>query len=127
MILVDSSVWIHLFRSPALSQTAAVGDRVGGEAATCGIILQEILQGLQPARYLDWARRSLRRHYYLDAPQSVYFKAAEYVRRCRAGGLQLTTVDALIAAIAASHGASLWTLDEGLLRAARLLSIRLHS
>ena len=127
MVLIDSSVWIDLFRRRQPKQALAIREAIEGDAATCGIVVQEVLQGIQPVRYLDWARKSLMRHYYLDAPQSVYFKAAEYVRRCRAGGLQLTTVDALIAAIAASHGASLWTLDEGLLRAARLLSIRLHS
>ncbi len=101
-------------------------DVVEVQAATCGIILEEVLQGIHPAEHVGEACRSLLKHTYLDTPQAVYLKAAEYIRHCRRKGLGLSTVDALIAAVAAQHEAELWTLDKDLIRAGSFLSVELY-
>ncbi len=126
MTLVDSSVWIHLFRFPVPTEAVRM-DRVIDDAATCGVVIQEVLQGIQPERYVAKIRRSLLRHYYLEATQATHLKAAEYGRKCRARGFHLSTVDALIAAVAAQYDAPLWTLDGDFRRVAHLLPIRLYS
>ena len=127
MILVDSSVWIGLFRSPAFKLATAIGHMVEEEAATCGIVLQEVLQGIRPVDYVDRVCHSLLRHHYLEMPQVVYLRAAEYTRRCRSHGVELSTVDALVAAIAVHYDVPLWTLDQDFVRAAQHLPIRLYS
>lgn len=127
MVLIDSSVWVGLFRRHSPARLLALERAIDDDAATCGIVLQEVLQGIQPVRYARVVRDSLLRHHYLEASQAVHLKAAGYVRACRARGLAFSTVDALIAAIAAHHSAVLWTLDKDFMRAARLLPLRLRS
>lgn len=126
MILVDSSVWIELIRHPSSDLAGAMGRVVEEEAATCGIVLQEVLQGIRPVDYVDAVRQSLLRHHYLESPQVVFLKAADYTLRCRTEGLKLSTVDALIAAICAHYEARLWTRDKDFFIAARFLPIRLY-
>lgn len=126
MILIDSSVWISVFRSPKSEVALAVERIAGDDAATCGIVMQEVLQGVRPPHYVEAVRQSLSRHYYLETPPEVYVKAADYMRRCRSHGISLPTVDALIGAIASHHGARLWSLDDDFVRAARVLPIRLY-
>ena len=125
MILVDSSVWIRMFRSSGGAEIVRM-DRVIDDAATCGVILQEVLQGIQPEHYVAGVRRSLLRHYYLETTQTTYLAAAEYGRKCRARGFCLATADALIAAVAIERRAALWTLDKDFVRAAGFLPLRLH-
>ncbi len=101
-------------------------ERVLEDAATCGIIIQEVLQGVQPSHYISEVRRSLLSHFYLETPLAVYEKAADYARRCREKGISLTTVDAFIAAVSTHHKAFLWTADKDFMRAARIIPIRLY-
>ena len=126
MILVDSSVWIAIFRTPSCIEAQVMRDVIEIQAATCGVILQEVIQGIHSAHYRREVQRSLMRHHYLDAPQRVYLKAAGFTRRCRQKGIGLSTVDALIAAVSACHRARLWTLDGDLIRASRVLPVALY-
>ena len=115
-----------MFRSSMKTEADRM-DRVIDDAATCGVILQEVLQGVRLDRHAAEIRRSLLRHYYLETTQATYLTAAEYGRRCRARGFCLTTVDALIAAVAVQCNAALWTLDKDFVHAAPLLpSLRLY-
>ena len=127
MILVDSSVWIDFFSSAP----GRAGDelrRMIAEAepfALTGVVVTEILQGLtrnasQIEHYLEqW--ETLEQHGF-----STYREAAAIFRQGRAKGISLTTIDALIAAIALDHAASVFTLDKDFTRIARLTRLPLH-
>ena len=94
--------------------------------ALAGVVVTEILQGL---------RREVRRiEHFLSLwdmlePRgfSTYREASAISRLARSKGITLTTVDALIAAIALEHHATLFSLDKDFSRIARLTSLRLHS
>ena len=127
MILVDSSVRIDFFSS----SPGRAGDelrRMIGEAepfALTGVGVAEILQGL--------TRDASRIEHYLSqwemlepAGFPTYREAAAIFRMARAKGVSLTTIDALIAAIALEHGATVFTLDKDFSRIARLTGLTLH-
>src|SRR5713101_4699228 len=127
MILVDSSVWIDFFSSAP--------ERAGGELrgmisdaepfALTGVIVAEILQGL--------TRDVSRIEHYLSQWEMLeprgfrtYREAAAIFRLGRSKGLSLATFDALIAAIALEHRASVFTLDKDFSRIARLTGLPLY-
>ena len=128
MILVDSSVWID-FLSPSPGPAGAELRRMIADAepfALTGIVVAEVLQGLtrdvsQIERYLSqWDMLEPRGY-------STYREAAAMFRLARSKGIALTTVDALIAAIALDHRASVFTLDKDFTRIARMSHLHLYS
>ena len=128
MILVDSSVWID-FLGSAPSAAGTELRRMIADAepfALTGIVVTEVLQGL---------RRDVSRiEHYLsqwDMLEPVGYKtyrvAAGIFRNARAKGVAVTTVDALIAAIALEHGATLFTLDQDFTRTAVIVRLPVYS
>jgi len=112
VILVDTSVWVDFLNS---AQSAA-GDelerliRVGAPLAVTGLIVAEVLQGLR--REISPVTGILGRWRVLE-PRGLatYEAAAAIFREARRRGITLTTVDAVIAALALDYGAALFTLD----------------
>ncbi len=128
MILVDSSVWIDFFSSAP----GRAGDelrRMISDAepfALTGLVVAEILQG-------GLTRDASRIEHYLSQWEMLeprgfrtYRDAAAIFRLGRTKGVSLTTIDALIAAIALEHRASVFTLDKDFSRIARLTELPLH-
>jgi predicted nucleic acid-binding protein len=127
MILVDSSVWIDFF-SASPGRAGAELRRMIGDAdpfALAGVVVAEILQGL--TREVSRIENYLSQWEMLE-PQGfeTYREAAAIFRLGRSRGVSLTTIDALIAAIAMDHRASVFTLDKDFFRIARLTSLPLH-
>lgn len=128
MILVDSSVWID-FLSSSPGRAGAELRRMIAEAepfALTGVIVAEVLQGL--TRNVSQVEHYLSMWEMLE-PQgfSTYRQAAAIFRLARAKGITLTTIDALIAAIALEHGAGVFTLDKDFARIARVTRLPLYS
>ena len=127
MILVDSSVWIDFF-GPAPGRAGNELRRMISDAepfVLTGVVVAEILQGL--------TRDVSRLEHYLSQWEMIeprgfrtYREAAAIFRQGRAKGVSLTTIDALIAAIAMEHHASVFTLDKDFSRIARLTGLPLH-
>ena len=127
MILVDSSVWIDYF-SAAPGRTGAELRRMIADAepfALTGLVVMEILQGLR--RDVGRIERYLSQWEMLEPSGFATFReAAAVFRTARGKGLTLTTVDALIAAIALEHSASVFTLDKDFNRIAPILGLALY-
>ncbi len=126
-MLVDSSVWIDFFNSAP----GRAGDelremiRDAEPFALTGVVVTEILQGL--------TRDARRIEQYLSQWEMLqprgfrtYREAAAIFRLARSKGVSLTTIDALIAAIALEHRVSVFTLDRDFSRIARLTGLPLH-
>ena len=124
---MDSSVWID-FLSSSPSPAGAELRRMVAEAepfALAGVVVTEVLQGLR--------REVSRIEHYLSQwdllePSGfrTYREAAVIFRSARARGVTFTTVDALIAAIALEHRATLFTLDRDFTRIAGIISLPLY-
>jgi len=104
VVLVDTSVWIEVFRRGsafALESTVDFDDVV-----TCFPVIQEVLQGFDDERAFRVARASMLALPVLEDPMTVgvYEHAAELYRRGRRSGLTVrSSVDCLIAACALRH------------------------
>jgi predicted nucleic acid-binding protein len=128
LILVDSSVWID-FVSSSPSAAGTELRRMIADAepfALAGVVVTEVLQGLR--------RDATRIEYYLSQWDMLepsgfrtYREAALIFRSARTKGVTVTTVDALIAAIAREHDATLFTLDKDFKRIAGIVRLPLYT
>jgi len=127
LILVDSSVWIDFF-SPSPGAAGAELRRMtafGEPFALTGIVAAEVLQGL--TRDVARIEGYLSRWPFLEPTGiSTYRESAAIFRLARSRGFSLSTIDALIAAIALEHNASLFTLDADFSRIAGLTGLTVH-
>jgi predicted nucleic acid-binding protein len=124
LILVDSSVWID-FLSSSPSGAGVELRRMIAEAepfALTGVVVTQVLQGLK--------RDVSRIEHYLSQWEMLepmglrtYREAAVIFRSARSKGIAVTTVDALIAAIALEHRATLFTLDRDFTRIGSLIHL----
>lgn len=113
-VLVDTSVWIDFLNghpSPEAAELRRLLDEQN--VVTCGLIVAEIFQGLRRDRSLEPLESRLRELDVLE-PQGLdtYFVAAALYRALRARGVTIrSTIDCLIAVLAAQHRCYLLTRD----------------
>jgi predicted nucleic acid-binding protein len=129
-VLVDTSVWsLALRRTPPSSapEVALLERCLGREEVivTTGLVLQELLQGFEgPSQ----ARRILERFSILPllVPElEDHVQAAALRNRCRRRGLQVGTIDALLAQLAIRHRLELLTADRDFERMSHLCPLSL--
>ncbi len=129
-LFVDTSVWSLAYRrdSPSTSPevTALRAALVAGaEVFTCGMVLLELLRGFVPASAQRRIVRDLGSVELLEPARGDYIAAAELANQCRRAGVQITSVDALIAHLAIHHGLTLLSTDRDFEHAARVVPLRL--
>ena len=106
MFLVDTSLWIEVFRRPSRLELGSVVDL--DEVVTCLPVIQEVLQGFLEEHAFRIAREAMFAFPILEAPLSreVFEEAAQLYRSARRSGVTVRSgVDCLIAACAIRHGA----------------------
>jgi len=105
VILVDTSVWIEVFRRPSRLTLTTVADLE--EIVTCLPVIQEVLQGFRDERAFRLAREALFAFPIVESPvrSEVFEDAVHLYRAARRAGLTIRSgVDCLIAACALRHG-----------------------
>jgi predicted nucleic acid-binding protein len=122
-LLVDTSVWSLALRREEVSTGPEVGAlrralESGELVVTTGLVLQELLQGFAGPR----ARREIIERFAalpLIAPdRQDHIDAAELRNGCRRAGVQIGTIDALLAQLCVRHRLTLLTTDNDFVRAA---------
>jgi predicted nucleic acid-binding protein len=128
-LFVDTSVWSLALRRdrpedrPEVERLArALEDGEG--VFTTGLVLQELLQGFSgpPARELIPERFAALPLLVPDRQDHV--RAAELRNACRREGLQVGTIDALLAELCIRHRLVMLTTDADFARVASLHSLR---
>jgi predicted nucleic acid-binding protein len=128
-LFVDTSVWSLAFRRDQVSgapEVRVLRDALeGGETiVVTGLVLQELLQGFSGPK----ARKDIIDRFAalpLLAPERLdHIGAAELRNRCRRAGLQIGTIDAVIAQLCIRHGMMLLTTDNDFVLAARHCPLR---
>jgi predicted nucleic acid-binding protein len=124
-LLVDTSVWSLALRRdapPALPEVGALRTALesGELVVTTGLILQEILQGFAGPRALDAILDRFNALPFLIPERRDHVEAAGLRNRCRRKGIQVGTIDALLAALCIRHGLSILTRDEDFIRIAEV-------
>ena len=122
-LLVDTSVWSLAFRRDAAlgapESSALRAALAGGEmVVTTGIVLQELLQGFSGPRARDSIIERFSALPLLIPDRDDHIDAAELRNRCRRTGVQIGTIDALIAQLCIRHGLALLTTDRDFERVA---------
>ncbi len=110
MILVDTSIWIGLLAGGR----PKVAEEDLANFATCGPVVQELLQGLKPGPPSDAFRQLLLAVPVLGdpVPLSLYLAAADIYRLGRRKGVTIrSSIDCLIAAIAIENRVPVWHRD----------------
>ena len=122
-LLVDTSVWSLAFRRDQVSavpQVSALRNALEGDdiVVTTGLVLQELLQGFAGPR----ARKSIIDRFaalpLLAPDRQDHINAAELRNRCRRAGIQIGTIDALLAQLCIRHDLTLLTTDNDFVHAA---------
>jgi predicted nucleic acid-binding protein len=127
VVLVDTSVWVEVFRKPSrlTLETALDFDDV----VTCLPVVQEVLQGFRDEMAFVRAREAMQALPTLENPmrEDVYLQAAELYRSARRSGLTIRSgVDCLIAACALRQGVEVFHLDRDYEALARVSSLRVR-
>ena len=129
-VLVDTSVWSLAFRrdtAPDTSEIKSLARCLERQDIlfTTGIILQELLQGFKGPKQ----RERLIEHFSalpLIVPDLTdYIAAAELQTTCRQKGVQIGTIDALLAQLAIGHDLDLLTSDRDFTLISRHLPLRI--
>jgi predicted nucleic acid-binding protein len=104
VVLVDTSVWIAVFRRDATFALDRIIDF--DDVVTCLPVVQEVLQGFQDPRAFSLARDAMYAIPIVDSPvpRAVYDQAVDLYRAARRAGFTVRSgVDCLIAASALRH------------------------
>jgi predicted nucleic acid-binding protein len=90
---------------------------------TTGLILQELLQGFSGPRARDAILERFGTLPFLLPNREDHVEAAALRNRCRRKGIQVGTIDALLAALCLRHGLTLLTTDGGFPRIAEVVPL----
>ncbi len=123
-LVVDTSVWSLVLRRPRVHESnpfvRAFRHHVESQHGIhlVGNILQELLDGLRNRKDFDRLVRLLEPFPLIQLERETYIAAAELRRRCRSKGVQVGTIDCLIAAACILHNYPLITADHDFMRIA---------
>ena len=129
-LFVDTSVWSLALRrdppvsSPKVTLLARSLDE-GGSIFTTGLVLQELLQGFQGPKAGSEIRSRLSALPFIVPERDDHVAAAELRNACRRDGVQVGTVDALLAQLCIRHGLAMLTTDSDFERVAQRTKLSL--
>ena len=112
IVLIDTSVWVHFFRSKNADKVSDKLEELLDEnqAALCGIVEMELLHGLRSPEQKK-VMSLLSALPFLDTTRETYQMAGKLLHVLRETGVTVPATDSLIAAIALQNRCSLMTLD----------------
>lgn len=115
-LLVDTSVWSLALRRDALGDVPEVTAlrrqlSAGDLVVTTGLVLQELLQGFSGPRSRSQIIERFAALPLVAPDRGDHIEAAEIRNRCRRSGLQVGTIDALLAQLCIRHRLALLTTD----------------
>jgi predicted nucleic acid-binding protein len=123
-LFVDTSVWSLALRRDTVPDVAEVdvlrrallGEEV---VVTTGLVLQELLQGFAGPRDRAALLERFSALPTIAPDRDDHVDAAALRNACRRGGVQLGTIDALLAQLCIRHGLVMLTTDQDFALAAR--------
>ena len=130
MLLVDTSVWSLALRRDVVAaqpevlylQQALLGSQA---VVMTGLVLQELLQGFSVPK----ARAQIIERFsslpLVQPDRQDHVDAASLRTTCRRGGVQIGTIDALLAQLCIRHHLTLLTTDQDFVHAARHCRLRI--
>ncbi|MBP9663626.1 MAG: PIN domain-containing protein [Pyrinomonadaceae bacterium] len=129
MLLVDTSVWSLALRRDAkvdLPEVTGLQRAIKGDdvIVTIGLILQELLQGFHGPKARDQIIKRFAALPLLTPDRQDHIAAAELRNICRRAGVQLGTIDALIAQLCIHYELTLLTTDRDFQHASKHIPLQ---
>ena len=129
-LFVDTSVWSLALRrdTPGGSsevKVLALALERGDPIVTTGLVLQELLQGFSGPKSRELILERFSALPLLAPDREDHVAAAEMRNTCRRNGLQIGTIDALLAQLCIRYTLTLLTTDQDFIDLARLAPIKL--
>jgi hypothetical protein len=132
MLLVDTSVWSLALRRDIVAvqpevrqlQQALLGEQT---VVTTGLVLQELLQGFSGPKARGQIIDCFSSLPLVQPDRQDHVDAAALRTKCRQGGVQIGTIDALLAQLCIRHQLTLLTTDQDFAHAARHCQLRIWS
>ena len=129
-LFVDTSVWSLALRrdgppaaaSPLLALVRAL--ETGETVVVTGLVLQELLQGFSGPKAQGQIIQRFAALPLLQPDREDHINAATVRNACRKGGVQIGTVDALLAQLCIRHDITLLTTDKDFAHAAKHCQLR---
>jgi predicted nucleic acid-binding protein len=131
-LFVDTSVWSLALRRDAPPDNPEVRMLVraiesGDTLLTTGLVLQELLQGFSGPK----ARAQILDRFsavpLLAPDREDHIRAAGWKNLCRRAGVQVGTIDALLAQLCVRHGLTMLSTDNDFSRIARHCALKVWS
>jgi len=125
VVLVDTSVWIELFRKPSRLRLDSLIDF--DDVVTCLPVVQEVLQGFDAEPAFTKARRAMLALPIVEAPLTggVFLQAVDLYRAARRTGVTIkSSVDCVIAACAIRNQLEVLHIDRDFDALARVSPLR---
>ena len=115
-LFVDTSVWSLALRRDSHSSSTEVRTLVraietGETILTTGLVLQELLQGFSGPKAREQILDRFSAIPLLAPGRDDHIGAAELRNRCRGAGIQVGTIDALLAELCIRHELTMLTTD----------------
>jgi predicted nucleic acid-binding protein len=129
-VFADTSVWSLTFRRDkpqSEPQVVALIEAFEGREAifVTGLVLQELLQGFAGPRSRTQIIERFSALPYLVPEIDDHIEAAELRNRCRRSGIQIETVDALLAQLCIRHDLIMLATDKDFAHIAKHSTLRL--
>lgn len=129
-LFADTSVWLQALRrdepqAPAAVAALARALESGEPVFTTGLVLQELLQGFRGPRSPEAIIERFSALPFLVPDRGVHVEAAELRNACRRRGVQVGTIDALLAQLCIRHELVMLTTDADFHLIAESHSLRL--
>lgn len=117
-LFVDTSVWSLAFRRdapPVIPEVLELKRALesGDEVFITGLVLQELLQGFRKPKAQGRIVEYFKALPLLIPERGDHIKAAELRNQCRKKGVQVGTIDALLAQLCIHHELQMLTTDQG--------------
>lgn len=128
MILLDTSVWIEVFRARRPLDLESVVDF--DDVATCLPVIQEVLQGFRDEAAYRRARDAMLAMPIVESPieEEIFVQAVDLYRSARRTGVTVrSSVDCLIAACAIRHDLEVLHRDRDYAALAEVSALRERS
>ena len=128
-LFVDTSVWSLALRRDVRSDEPTVERlrlalETGEGVFTTGLVLQELLQGFRGPKARDSIVERFGPLPFLVPDRADHVEAAELRNACRRNGIQVGTIDALLAQLCRRHDLVMLTTDRDFERVARHVELR---
>ena len=112
MVIVDTSVWISFFNRKFSQEKEEVERLIDAEEVVMvGVILTELVQGTRYSREKNIIKDGVSALPYLEVTKSTWLLAGEVSAGLLRRGITLAVPDLVIAALAAEHSCTIFSLD----------------